>query len=234
MSTAAWMAATPSRIWFISRSSGPRTAATMQNSVAPVARVCSAALTSSGMSSHTERTGEVNWPDWLQKWQSSGQPPVLRETIPSTSTSGPHHRMPYLVGQREQRRDVLVREREDVAQLVLVEASAADEDLLARHGKDRRLGGLVAREGRGRRRGHGAPVVGTGPLCPAPAGRLPGAARWAVLPERRQVRPSASPSSPSVTSAILAATASPNARWPSRVRWSRSGRNGSCHPDVRT
>ena len=61
----------------------------MQNSVAPVAAVSLAALTSCGMSSQTERTGEVNWPDWLQKWQSSGQPPVLREMIPSTSTSGP-------------------------------------------------------------------------------------------------------------------------------------------------
>ena len=89
MSTAAWIAATPSRTWVISRSSGPRTAATMQNSVAPVAAVSSAALTSCGMSSHTERTGEVNRPDWLQKWQSSGQPPVLRLMMPSTSTSGP-------------------------------------------------------------------------------------------------------------------------------------------------
>ena len=35
--------------------------------VAPVAAVSSAALTSCGMSSHTERTGEVNWPDWEQK-----------------------------------------------------------------------------------------------------------------------------------------------------------------------
>ena len=41
------------------------------------------------MFSHTERTGEVNWPDWLQKWQSSGQPPVFSDTIPSTSMSGP-------------------------------------------------------------------------------------------------------------------------------------------------
>ena len=34
----------------------------------------------------TGRTGE-------QKWQSSGQPPVLTDTMPSTSTSGPHQRM---------------------------------------------------------------------------------------------------------------------------------------------
>ena len=36
------------------------------------------------------RTGESNRPDWEQKWQSSGQPPVLRLMMPSTSTSGPH------------------------------------------------------------------------------------------------------------------------------------------------
>ena len=93
MSTAALMAATPSRICAISRSSGPRTAATMQNSVAPVAAVSTAARTSEGMSSHAARTGVGKRPDWEQKWQSSGQPPVLTDTIPSTSTSGPHQRI---------------------------------------------------------------------------------------------------------------------------------------------
>ena len=62
----------------------------MQNSVAPVAAVCWAASTSGGMSSQTARTGEENSPDWEQKWQSSGQPPVFSDTMPSTSTSGPH------------------------------------------------------------------------------------------------------------------------------------------------
>ena len=79
MSTSAWIASMPARTWVISRSSGPRTAATMQNSEAPVAAVSLAAWTSSGMFSHTDRTGEVNWPDWEQKWQSSGQPPVLSD-----------------------------------------------------------------------------------------------------------------------------------------------------------
>ena len=92
MSTAARIAATPSRIWVISRASGPRTAATMQNSVAPVAAVSFAACTSEGMSSQAARTGEANKPDCEQKWQSSGQPPVFTETMPSTSTSGPHQR----------------------------------------------------------------------------------------------------------------------------------------------
>ena len=65
----------------------------MQNSVAPVSAVCLAASTSDGMSSHAARTGESNRPDCEQKWQSSGQPPVLSETMPSTSTSGPHQRI---------------------------------------------------------------------------------------------------------------------------------------------
>ena len=61
----------------------------MQNSLAPVAAVALAARTNSGMLSQTERTGDVNCPLWLQKWQSSGQPPVLSEMMPSTSTLGP-------------------------------------------------------------------------------------------------------------------------------------------------
>ena len=93
MSTAARIAATPSRICAMSRSSGPRTAATMQNSVAPVAAVCTAASTRAGMSSQAARTGEENSPDCEQKWQSSGQPPVFTDTMPSTSTSGPHQRV---------------------------------------------------------------------------------------------------------------------------------------------
>ena len=83
------MAATPTRICSISFSSGPRTAATMQNSVAPVFAVCFAASTRRSLSSQAARTGDSNRPDWEQKWQSSGQPPVLRLTMPSTSTSGP-------------------------------------------------------------------------------------------------------------------------------------------------
>ena len=93
MSTSSRIAAIPAATCAISRASGPRTAATMQNSVAPVLAVCFAASTSVGMSSHAERTGESNSPDCEQKWQSSGQPPVLSETMPSTSTSGPHQRI---------------------------------------------------------------------------------------------------------------------------------------------
>ena len=35
-------------------------------------------------------TGVSKRDDCEQKWQSSGQPPVLAERMPSTSTSGPH------------------------------------------------------------------------------------------------------------------------------------------------
>ena len=67
MSTALRIAAMPSRTSAMRRASGPRTAATMQNSLAPAAAVAFAAATSSVMSSHTGRTGEVNLPDWEQK-----------------------------------------------------------------------------------------------------------------------------------------------------------------------
>ncbi len=91
MSTSLRIASMPAATWDSSRSSGPRTAATMQNSVAPVLAVCLAASTRLGMSSQALRTGEAKRPDCEQKWQSSGQPPVLRLMMPSTSTSGPHH-----------------------------------------------------------------------------------------------------------------------------------------------
>ncbi len=73
------------------RSSGPRTANTMQNSDAPSLAVSAAAASTSSVS----RNGVAwiwvsNLADWLQKWQSSGQPPVLADKMPSTSTSGPH------------------------------------------------------------------------------------------------------------------------------------------------
>ena len=93
ISTSALIATIASRTCAIRRRSGPRTAATRQNSVAPVAAVSRAASTSAGMSSRTARTGVSNRPDCEQKWQSSGQPPVLIDTIPSTSTAGPHHRI---------------------------------------------------------------------------------------------------------------------------------------------
>ena len=147
MSTASWIALIPSRTCDISRSSGPRTAATMQNSVAPVAAVSSAALTSCGMSSHTERTGEVNWPDWLQKWQSSGQPPVLRLMMPSTSISGPAVLHAYGVGELEQLGDLVVGELQDLDQLVLREADALVEDLDSGAFQDVRHAGKILAAG---------------------------------------------------------------------------------------
>ena len=76
----------------ITRSSGPRTASTMQNSDAPRAAVSSAADSRVSTSSRgVARTGDSKRADWLQKAQSSEHPPVLPDTIPSTSTVGPHH-----------------------------------------------------------------------------------------------------------------------------------------------
>ena len=136
MSTAARIAATPSRICAISRSSGPRTAATMQNSVAPVAAVCLAASTSDGMSSQTARTGEVNSPDCEQKWQSSGQPPVLSETMPSTSTSGPHQRIRTSWASCERGRQLLVGQPQHLEDAGLVEADPGRQHLGAGPVKD--------------------------------------------------------------------------------------------------
>ncbi len=74
------------------RSSGPLTASTMQNSVAPRALVSSAALSTSSVSRNgVACTGVSNCADCEQKLQSSGQPPVLAERIPSISTVGPFH-----------------------------------------------------------------------------------------------------------------------------------------------
>ncbi len=149
MSTAAWIAATPSRIWAISRSSGPRTAATMQNSVAPVAAVCLAASTSEGMSSQAARTGEENRPDCEQKWQSSGQPPVLSDTMPSTSTSGPHQRIRTSWASASSVGHRVVGKPQHLEHLRLVEPLASLEHLGACVGEDvvRRPDGGVGRCG---------------------------------------------------------------------------------------
>ena len=126
----------------------------MQNSVAPVAAVSSAALTSSGMSSHTERTGEVNWPDWLQKWQSSGQPPVLRRDDALDLDLGPAVLHPYVVGELEQLGDLVVGQLQHLDQLVLRQADALVEDLDSRAFQDVRHAGQDI----GRRRRPGPPV----------------------------------------------------------------------------
>ena len=125
MSTSLRIASMPAATWASSRSSGPRTAATMQNSVAPVLAVCLAASTRLGMSSQALRTGDANKPDCEQKWQSSGQPPVFRLMMPSTSTSGPHQRHPHLVRQRQQLVEPVVGQLQHLQHLFLAQALAA-------------------------------------------------------------------------------------------------------------
>ena len=63
----------------------------MQNSEAPSSAVCRAASSTCSVSRNgVARTGVSNRDDWAQKWQSSGQPPVLADRMPSTSTVSPH------------------------------------------------------------------------------------------------------------------------------------------------
>ena len=83
------------------------------------------------MSSLTARTGVSKRPDWQQKWQSSGQPPVLIETIPSTSTSGPHQRIRTSWASASASSTASSGQLEDLERLRLVEADAPLEDLLA-------------------------------------------------------------------------------------------------------
>ena len=75
-----------------SRSSGPRTATTMQNCVAPASRVARAAARISSRS----RNAYTSTPVWKrtdceQNAQSSGHAPDLALIRLSSSTSGPHH-----------------------------------------------------------------------------------------------------------------------------------------------
>ena len=80
-----------------------------------MAAVSRAAASSSSRSRNGVACTTVsNCADCEQKWQSSGQPPVLADRIPSTSTSGPHQASrtswasaasagTLVVGQRRQR-----------------------------------------------------------------------------------------------------------------------------------
>ena len=52
--------------------------------------LAAAVRTSSGSRKGVAFTGVSKREDCEQKWQSSGQPPVLAERMPSISTSGPH------------------------------------------------------------------------------------------------------------------------------------------------
>ena len=83
------------------------------------------------MSSQTARTGEENRPDCEQKWQSSGQPPVLSDTMPSTSTSGPHQRIRTSWASAQQSSSRSSGSRRTLEHLVPRRALAALQHLLA-------------------------------------------------------------------------------------------------------
>ncbi len=109
-----------------------------------------------GMSSQAARTGEGNSPDWLQKWQSSGQPPVLRLTMPSTSTSGPQCRIRTSWASCSSSGSRSSGSRRQASACSLGQADAALEHLLAGDGQDVGGWGSV-----GRRRGSAGAGVGS-------------------------------------------------------------------------
>ena len=131
MSTASLIAAMPAAICAISRASGPRTAATMQNSVAPVLAVCLAASTSDGMSSHAERTGEVEQAGLRAEVAVLGAAAGLQrdDALDLDLGAAPAH--PHLVGEREQlvERGAVVGQPQHLEHLRLVEADAPLEHL---------------------------------------------------------------------------------------------------------
>ena len=84
-----------------------------------------------GMFSHTARTGEVNWPDWEQKWQSSGQPPVLRrdDALDLDLRTAVGH--PHLVRQLQQLGEPLVGQPQHLDQVVVRRAPPRVQRLAA-------------------------------------------------------------------------------------------------------
>ena len=93
--------------------------------------LAAAARTSSASSSGVALTGDSKRADWLQKWQSSGQPPVLADRIPSTSTSVTAPRQADFMGQRGEGRHCCRRQGCELAQLLGVELAALFQQRVA-------------------------------------------------------------------------------------------------------
>src|SRR3978361_1286743 len=112
MSTAARIAATPSRTWDISRLSGPRTAATMQNSVAPVAAVSLAASTRDGVYSQGGAAGGGELPGLRAEVAVLGAAAGLQadDALDLDLRPAPAH--PHLVGELKQLGQPHAREQE--------------------------------------------------------------------------------------------------------------------------
>ena len=104
-------------------------------------------------------TGVSKRDDCAEKWQSSGQPPVLADKMPSISTSGPTPGQTHLMGQRGQRHDRTVGQGGQRRQLVRGEETALVEQGVlggGDHGPVRRTQGDLGRGGRP------VPIVGRG------------------------------------------------------------------------
>ena len=149
---ASWMSGTRSRMRCNVRSSGPRTARTRQNSDAPSAAVSAAAARTSSVSRNgVALTGESKRDDCEQKWQSSGQPPVLAERMPSISTCGAAPCESHLMGERREVHDRTVGQRGERRELVPAQQTALVEEGRLGSGNDgsvRRAEGDLGRGGR--------------------------------------------------------------------------------------
>ncbi len=130
MSTSLRIASMPAATWAISRSSGPRTAATMQNSVAPDLAVCLAASTRLGMSSQRAAHRGREQPRLRAEVAVLGAAAGLEadDALDLDLGAAPAH--PHLVGQRQQLLEPVVGQLQHLQDLVLVEPVAALEHLL--------------------------------------------------------------------------------------------------------
>ena len=117
-----------------------------------------------------------NWDDWLQKWQSSGQPPVLADRMPSTSTSGPHQARRTSWASAASDGTALSGSAARAAELVERQLFAAVEQRVTGFGDQRTgVGGEHASQGRRRpfaAREIGASLRHTGRLTPPSHGEL--------------------------------------------------------------
>ena len=131
MSTASLIAFTPSRIWLISRSSGPRTAATMQNSLAPGGRGLLGGLHQLGdvQPHRAHRRGEL--PALAAEVAVLGAAAGLERDDALDLDLGPAPLHAYVVRELEQVGQQLVGRGEHGEDLLLAEPLAALEDLLA-------------------------------------------------------------------------------------------------------
>ena len=155
ISTFSWIAFTPSRTWSIRRASGPRTAATMQNSVAPVAAVSRRPRRAPGCRAAPPARASRT-PDWRAEVAVLGAAAGLDRDDTLDLDLRPAVAHADLVGELQRVVDELVRQLEDFEGLRLVEADAPLEDLLTGDVEDHAGISMVVNFPRGMRPSRGA------------------------------------------------------------------------------